>query len=341
MMNNTPNPARVASRMMAHLGLDVSAPDPGRVASRMNRTAGEVRFIKDKSGDASQWAWNDSGPQERKITPDFAFDPRNTKPLAEVLRATVAALGHGMRAYTIFTKIKSADVSPDGSLGGKGYIQKIAEMRRGYMNVVEAMSALSDTLYDEIRAPHWAAVSRQEDPQEKAEVEQIVGDALDIKKDPEEWAKNEEEQMGDTPDAGVKKKTSKKALYSQPRISPSDFGFPIKLINQMMSTLRDAPFNQCVPTHSKEAPFENDTGWVLDCLKASKMLLSSISRPNQLPLVEGHLKRAMMYAWHNAEQQEIVSEHGAGRCSPMAWGQIQSDLRFILDNLYPKYPPAR
>ena len=171
-------------------------PDPTRVARRaMIRTAGEVRFIKDKSGDASQWAWNDSGPQERKITPDFAFNPRNTKPLAKVLRSTAASMGHAMSAYNVFTKIKSADISPDGSLGGKGYIQKITEMRRAYMNVVEALSALSDTIYDEIRAPHWAAVSRQEDPEERDEVEQIVEDAMEIKDDPEAWAEEQEEAM--------------------------------------------------------------------------------------------------------------------------------------------------
>jgi hypothetical protein len=169
---------------------------PERVARRaMIRTAGEVRFIKDKSGDSSQWAWNDSGPQERKITPDFAFNPKNTKPLAKVLRSTNAALGHAMAAYSVFTKLKSADISPDGALGGKGYIQKIADMRRSYMNLTEALSALSDTLYDEIRAPHWAAISRQEDPEEREEVENIVEDAVDIKSDPEGWAEEQEDQM--------------------------------------------------------------------------------------------------------------------------------------------------
>jgi len=187
-------------------------PDPKNIARRaMIRTAGEVRFIKDKSNDASQWAWNDSGPQERKITPDFAFDPRNTKPLAKVLRSTNAALGHSMSAYSIFTKIKSADVSPDGSLGGKGYIQKIAEMRRAYMNVVEALSALSDTLYDEIRAPHWAAISRQEDPEERAEVEQIVEDAVEIKQDPEGWAEDREEEMDEENEEEMAEKAVKLA----------------------------------------------------------------------------------------------------------------------------------
>ena len=167
-----------------------------RVAKRaMIRTAGEVRFIKDRSGDASQWAWGDKGAQERKINPDFAFNPKNTKPLAKVLRSTNAAMGHAMSAYAIFTRLKSADISPDGALGGKGYVQKIAEMRRAYMNVIESLSAMGDTLYDEIRAPHWAAVSRQEDPEERDEVEGIVDDALDIKEDPEAWAEEQEEQM--------------------------------------------------------------------------------------------------------------------------------------------------
>lgn len=181
-----------------------SKPDPSRIARRaMLRTAGEVRFIKDKSNDATGWAWNDTGPQERHLSPDFAFDPRNTKPLARVMRSTNAALGHSMSAYEVFAKIKSADVSPDGALGGKGYIQKIAEMRRAYMNVVEALSALSDTLYDEIRAPHWAAVSRQESPKEREEVEQIVEDALEIKQDPEAWAEDQEEEMDEENEASV------------------------------------------------------------------------------------------------------------------------------------------
>lgn len=177
-------------------------PDPKRVAAAhltaqagMSRTAGEVRFIKDKSNDSNQWAWQDQGEQGRTIYPDYAFDPRKAKALAKVLRSTTASLGHAMAAYEQFSKLKSGDVSPDGKLGGKGYIQKITEMRRAYMNVVEALSALTDTLYDEVRAPHWTAISRQETPQEQAEVKQIVQDALDIKEDPEAWAAQEEAEM--------------------------------------------------------------------------------------------------------------------------------------------------
>ena len=164
----------------------------------MKRTAGEVRFIKDNSNDASSWAWK-QGPSDRTMEPDYNFNPKRKKALAKVLRSTTASMGHAMSAYGTFTKIKSADVSPDGALGGKGYIQKIMDMRRQYMNVVEALSALSDTIYDEIKAPHWAAISRQETPEEKAEVTQLIQDAEEIKEDPEGWAEEQEEEMSDTP----------------------------------------------------------------------------------------------------------------------------------------------
>ena len=123
------------------------------------------------------------------MLPDYNYNPKRKKALAKVLRSTTASMGHAMSAYNSFTKIKSADVSPDGNLGGKGYIQKIMDMRKQYMNVVEALSALSDTIYDEINAPHWAAISRQESEEDKKEVAQIIQDAEDIKEDPEGWVR--------------------------------------------------------------------------------------------------------------------------------------------------------
>lgn len=179
----------------------------------MKRTAGEVRFVKDNSNDASSWAWK-QGPSERNMQPDYNYNPKRKKALAKVLRSTTASMGHAMSAYNAFTKIKSADVSPDGNLGGKGYIQKIMDMRKQYMNVVEALSALSDTIYDEINAPHWAAISRQETEEEKEEVAQIIQDAEEIKEDPEGWAEEQEEEMDDDhkPMARTASKIPKKYL---------------------------------------------------------------------------------------------------------------------------------
>jgi len=165
------------------------------------KTAGEVRFIKDRGGDDKNWAFGQVGPEMRQITPDYAYAPNHVKKLAKCLRATTAALGHAMSAYHDFAKIKSAQVSPDGSLGGKGYIQRISDMRRAYMNVVEALSALSDTIYDEVQAPHWSAISRQKDDESKQEVTEIVQDAEQIRRDPEQWAEQSlDNQFGDAED---------------------------------------------------------------------------------------------------------------------------------------------
>lgn len=180
------------------------------------KTAGEVRFIKDRSGDEKQWGWGSQGPSEREIGEKFTFNPKKLEPLARVLRATLMGLGHVQSAYQTFTKVKSASVSPDGSLGGKGYIQKITEMRRQYMNASEALSALSDTLYDEINAPHWNPAKAEQDPRERAEVSEIMDDVEDIKKDPEEWAEDEEAEMDEEHDGGGKQaryKTASRVAY--------------------------------------------------------------------------------------------------------------------------------
>ena len=167
------------------------------------KTAGEVRFIKDRGSDDKQWGWGQPGPQNREISAEFKFDPKSLTPLAMTLRATLASMGHALSAYDSFTRIKSATVSPDGNLGGKGYIQKIPEMRRSFMNIVEALSSLSDTLYDEMKAPHWNPAISDQSPREREQVKTILTDVSEIRDDPEAWAEAEEQDMdgdgGDKP----------------------------------------------------------------------------------------------------------------------------------------------
>ena len=66
---------------------------------------------------------------------------------------------------------------------------EIKAIRRQYMNVVEALSAMSDTLYDEITADHWKM-------EQNKMLDQVMEEIEDIKDDPESWAIEVEE--GDT-----------------------------------------------------------------------------------------------------------------------------------------------
>jgi hypothetical protein len=175
------------------------------VADRYTKTAafakqaGEVRFIKDKSDDKSGWAWGTQGPTERVIQEDFEFDVKNLKPLTITLRAALLSMGHALSAQAVFARIKSAQVSPDGSLGGKGYIQKIPDMRHQLMNCVEALSSFTDTLYDEVKAPHWNPAVEEQGKRERDDVKNIMTDVDEIRQNPEEFAKDEEEEMDDEP----------------------------------------------------------------------------------------------------------------------------------------------
>lgn len=169
--------------------------------SGRTKTAGEVIFRKDMGGDQNQWAYGGVPPSSRTLNVQgFEWNPKNIVPLAKVLRATAASLGHAFSAYETFAKLKSSSISPDGALGGKGYIMKVADMRRFYMNIIEAESALIDTLSDEIKGPHWAALSRQ-DPEEmekeRAKIKNVMDDVEEIKADPKAWAQEAEEEMDD------------------------------------------------------------------------------------------------------------------------------------------------
>lgn len=200
----------------------MTRPNPKRVAhAHRLKTAGEVRFIKDRSGDKSEWGWGPPGPSEREIQEDFVFNARYLKPLAITMRSALMALGHATSAHARFVKIKSRNLSPDGSLGGKGYIQKIPDMRRQLMNCVEALSALTDTIHDEINAPHWNPVEDTMDSRDRDEVREIVEEAEEIREDPEAWAHEEEEEEKEEASEGKQASSSRVLRRYARQMEPS------------------------------------------------------------------------------------------------------------------------
>ena len=179
-----PSPKRVALKYAASKGI-------------RTKTAGEVRFIKDNtSGDLSgDWAYTPSGAAERQIGKDFIFNPRELKPLAKSLRSALMALGHATSCYNTFVKIKSRKISPDGNLGGMGYIMEISKIRKGLMNCIESLSSITDCMYDEILAPHWNPAEDEMTPRDREEVIELVDQIKEIQEDPEEFAEKEEDNL--------------------------------------------------------------------------------------------------------------------------------------------------
>ncbi len=128
------------------------------------------------------------GSQTRNIPKDHDYDPQALKPLAKSLWAASVALGHALAAYRHFSRLKSATISPDGQLGGRGYILGITDVRKKLYDACEALSAVSDTLYDEIEAPHWRPKLAQLDDNEAEDVQRFVEQSREYMESPEDEA---------------------------------------------------------------------------------------------------------------------------------------------------------
>ena len=151
---------------------------------------------------------SNGGLQKRDIPKDHAYDAKALKPMAKALWASSVALGHCLTAYRQLSRLKSATVSPDGLLGGRGYVMPVQDMRKKLFAACEALSGISDTLFDEISAPHWKPKLAQLDENSAEDVERFVEESQEVMENPEEEA---EEKM----DAIEKENDGKKGQPGQ------------------------------------------------------------------------------------------------------------------------------
>lgn len=149
--------------------LDISK----RIASTI-RTAGKIEFIRDQ------------GPIRRNVrVQGFEWSPDRLRELSKILWACERAHSYTIASLRLFSRMPAADFSPDGLLGGVGYIQSVKDMRGALGQSVELLSTFCDTLHDEINAAHWAQVSADPD------VKSILEDTEETKADPDKFVQGE------------------------------------------------------------------------------------------------------------------------------------------------------
>lgn len=188
-------------------------------------------------------------PTKRDIPAEHSFDKKAVKPLVQTLWAMSVALGHALTAHRAFSRLKSSTFSPDGLLGGKGYVLPIKEVRSNLFEACEQLSALCDTLHDEINAPHWKPKIAELEKADMAEVEKLLGDAEDWIDNPEEEVAEEQGEVEKKPLAKAKRDRFEKDFGSKmpaggdPETLPSQGPHP---------TNSEHPANR----HMKQASFE-------------------------------------------------------------------------------------
>lgn len=146
------------------------------------------------------------GPEEalgslrRQIPRGFVYDPRALKPLARMLWALSVALGHSLTAYRQFARLKSSTVSPDGRIGGRGYVMDVRDVRSKIQEACELLSAVSDTIHDEINAPHWRPRLSDLGANDAEDVAALLEKSREILDDPEAYGEGEERKIEEVND---------------------------------------------------------------------------------------------------------------------------------------------
>jgi hypothetical protein len=150
-----------------------------------SKTAGEVVFTK---------GWEKETLLSRNLVgSDWKPDARNLRVLAQALWSLSMAFGHIHTGTKMFSKIKSSTISPDGKLGGRGYIKPITKIRTKLHEAVEILSDVTDTLQDELSGPHWTRQRETLPKQENDEISALVEEAQDVSAAPEKTIQTQDE----------------------------------------------------------------------------------------------------------------------------------------------------
>lgn len=125
----------------------------------------------------------------REISEDFKYDKKKLKHIKRVLHNVNVALGTLVSALNEFSKLKAPDISPDGMLGGLGYIMSVRDIKEILNGSVKNLSDVTDSLADELGNPRWDAGDDQEVKKllkEKEEIEEKVDEEMEDDIGPDE-----------------------------------------------------------------------------------------------------------------------------------------------------------
>lgn len=140
-----------------------------------------------------------AAPTKRQIPSNHDYDPKSLKPLVKMLWATSVALGHVLTAHRQFSRLKSVSFSPDGLVGGQGYVMSVKDVRAKLYEASEYLSSICDSVYDEINGPHWRPKLADLDQADKNEVKNLLSDATEYMEDPEGEAEQDLSEAEEKP----------------------------------------------------------------------------------------------------------------------------------------------
>lgn len=94
-------------------------------------------------------------------TDGFEYNKSHAKTLQKVLHNLNVALGTELAAMKDLAMLRGSDVTPDGKLGGRGFVMEFREMKSLLNESISNLSDITDSIGDELTNPKWGLSKTQ------------------------------------------------------------------------------------------------------------------------------------------------------------------------------------
>lgn len=130
----------------------------------------------------------------RRDIEGFDYDPSKAAVLKKALHNINVSLGTMISAMKDLSILRGSEVTPDGMLGGRGFIMPFKELKQRINAAITDLSDVTDTLADELTNPKWG-LSDSEKKKVKQDNETIEEEIQEV----EEVVPGEDTSKNDTP----------------------------------------------------------------------------------------------------------------------------------------------
>jgi len=103
-------------------------------------------------------------PLTREGLEGFKFKEKGIRSVATTYKNLAESFMLLSKANNAFISCKSSEISPDGCLGGKGYVLSIKDVRSLLAQSLNVLSELIDTFHDEVNSPYWKKTTVEDNP---------------------------------------------------------------------------------------------------------------------------------------------------------------------------------
>lgn len=118
----------------------------------------------------------ENGGDTRRNLDGFEYDTSKATVLKKSLHNINVSLGTLLAAMKDLALLRGSEITPDGMLGGRGFIMPFKEIKAKINSAVNDLSDITDTLADELTNPNWglSPEEKKKVKKEKQEIEEKV-----------------------------------------------------------------------------------------------------------------------------------------------------------------------